>query len=220
MDVNTLLLFDEPYEAIGASFDWDWDIILWISSLFDGPSAAALGSSWSSRGRMRSTLFSKDRMHLELGSQLSMRICSLYLWKNLAQIDCGSTTSAFGISSVASRSNGFMRRAGWVDSAAKREFILHFNLMIIINDKKCLSVLCLRELSSIGGVAGLNVPCEFELSSGLISGVVSSWSESLILSSVERRLRRRGSPRAKTLRLQIGHTRRFFVNHGSMHLLW
>lgn len=33
---------------------------------------------------------------------------------------------------------------------------------------------CLHELSSIGGVAGLKVPCEFELSSGLIKGVVSS----------------------------------------------
>lgn len=30
---------------------------------------------------------------------------------------------------------------------------------------------CLHELSSIGGVAGLKVPCEFELSSGLIKGL-------------------------------------------------
>lgn len=121
----------------------------------------------------------------------------------------------------------------------------------------------LLEPSSSGWAGGLNVPWVFEWSAGLMRGVVSSWSESLILSSVDR-LRRRlyfffdvekehrlkflfwlrqtkekkprkcnfiepslncnktylGSPRAKTFRLQIGQTRRFFVSHGSMHLLW
>lgn len=65
-----------------------------------------------------------------------------------------------------------------------------------------------------------NVPWLAVWSTGFNSGVVSSPSESLELSSDERRILRRCSPRAKTFRLHIGQTRRFFVSHGSMQVQW
>lgn len=74
--------------------------------------------------------------------------------------------------------------------------------------------------SSCTGAVGRNVPCEFDWLTGLIRGVWSSLSVSLILSSVDRLLRRLGSPLTNTFRLHIGQTRRFLVSHGSIHLLW
>lgn len=77
---------------------------------------------------------------------------------------------------VGCRSNGFIRRCGLAPSAMERITIslaiheknsIQFNNYLIIVGN-------LHDDSSCGGAVGLNVPCEFDWSTGLSSGVVSS----------------------------------------------